>query len=149
MSALRGYPSKLLRRSLDSSQESTVYHRKSGRHSLLAARAAVPCGQASGPAVCRNPLAGSCPRIISEELEELHQRSNSPAQRLEHELHALVSFGIIPLFAFANTSQVIAQTAVRGLLSPLELGILARLVDKPLSIAALSCLTVQLRCRLA
>jgi NhaA family Na+:H+ antiporter len=63
------------------------------------------------------------PRIISEELEELHLCSSSPAQRLEQQLHSAVSFGIIPLFAFANTSLIIDSAAIRGLLSPLGLGI--------------------------
>jgi NhaA family Na+:H+ antiporter len=85
------------------------------------------------------------PRVISEELEDLHQRISSPAQRLEHQLHSMVSFGIIPLFAFANTSLVIEPTALHGLLSPLGLGIMLGLaVGKPLGIGALSWLTVRL-----
>jgi NhaA family Na+:H+ antiporter len=85
------------------------------------------------------------PRVISEELEELHLRSSSPAQRLENQLHAAVSFGVIPLFAFANTSLIIEPAAIRGLLSPLGLGILVGLVvGKPLGIGALSWLTVRL-----
>ncbi|WP_345223355.1 Na+/H+ antiporter NhaA [Hymenobacter koreensis] len=85
------------------------------------------------------------PRTISEELEYLYLSSSSPAQRLEQQLHTLVAFGIIPLFAFANTSLVIAPAAVRGLLSPLGLGILAGLVvGKPLGIAGLSWLSVRL-----
>ncbi|MBO2011095.1 Na+/H+ antiporter NhaA [Hymenobacter negativus] len=85
------------------------------------------------------------PRIISEELEELHQRSSSPAQRLEHQLHSVVSFGIVPLFAFANTSLVIEPAAVQGLSSPLGLGILVGLVmGKPLGVGTLSWLTVRL-----
>ena len=85
------------------------------------------------------------PRVISEELEELHLRSSSPAQRLEQQLHSAVSFGVIPLFAFANTSLVIEPAALRGLLSPLGLGIVVGLVvGKPLGIGALSWLTVRL-----
>jgi NhaA family Na+:H+ antiporter len=57
----------------------------------------------------------------------------------------MVSFGIIPLFAFANTSLVIEPTALHGLLSPLGLGIMLGLaVGKPLGIGALSWLTVRL-----
>jgi NhaA family Na+:H+ antiporter len=85
------------------------------------------------------------PRVISEELEDLHERISSPAQRLEHQLHSVVSFGIIPLFAFANTCLVIEPTALRGLLSPLGLGIaLGLAVGKPLGIGGLSWLTVRL-----
>lgn len=85
------------------------------------------------------------PRVISEELEDLHQRSSSPAQRLEQQLHTVVSFGIIPLFAFANTSLVIESASLRGLLSPLGLGVVVGLVvGKPLGIVFFSWLTVRL-----
>jgi NhaA family Na+:H+ antiporter len=85
------------------------------------------------------------PRIISEELEDLHQLSSSPAQRLETQLHSVVSFGIVPLFAFANTSLVIEPAALQGLLSPLGLGIIVGLVvGKPLGVGLLSWLTVRL-----
>lgn len=75
------------------------------------------------------------PRTISEELEELAEAISSPAQRLEQRLHGLVSFGIVPLFAFANTSLLIELDAVRNLTSPLGLGIMVGLVlGKPLGI---------------
>lgn len=98
-------------------------------------------------ALLRHELHGADadPRTISEELEYLYLRSSSPAQRLEQQLHSVVAFGIIPLFAFANTSLVIAPAAVRGLLSPLGLGILAGLViGKPLGIAGMSWVSVRL-----
>lgn len=48
---------------------------------------------------------------------------SSPAQQLEQRLHRLVAFGIIPLFAFANTSLAL-DASVLGKLAP-PLGILA------------------------
>jgi len=88
---------------------------------------------------------GADPRTISEEFEFLYLRTSSPAQRLEQQLHSAVAFGIIPLFAFANTSLVIEPAAVGGLLSPLGLGILAGLlVGKPLGIGGLAWLSVRL-----
>ncbi|RZK47141.1 MAG: Na+/H+ antiporter NhaA, partial [Hymenobacter sp.] len=39
---------------------------------------------------------GADPWVISEELEDLYQRSSSPAQRLEYQLHSVVSFWVIP-----------------------------------------------------
>ncbi|MCC3156488.1 Na+/H+ antiporter NhaA [Hymenobacter sp. 15J16-1T3B] len=85
------------------------------------------------------------PRTISEELEELSERISSPAQKLEQRLHSVVAFGIIPLFAFANTSLTLDASLVRQLTSPLGLGILAGLVvGKPLGIGLLSWLTVRL-----
>lgn len=84
-------------------------------------------------------------RIISEELEALHLRISSPAQRLEQQLHSLVSFGIIPLFAFANTSLPISLAAVHEINSPLGLGIvIGLLVGKPLGIGVLSWLAIRL-----
>ncbi|UOG75186.1 Na+/H+ antiporter NhaA [Hymenobacter tibetensis] len=87
----------------------------------------------------------SDPRTISEELEHLSELISSPAQKLEQRLHSVVSFGIIPLFAFANTSLAI-DTAVFGeLLSPLGLGVMAGLLlGKPLGIGALSWVAVRL-----
>ncbi|WBO83381.1 Na+/H+ antiporter NhaA [Hymenobacter yonginensis] len=85
------------------------------------------------------------PRIISEELEYLSDAISSPAQKLEQRLHSVVAFGIIPLFAFANTSLIIDGSVFGQLLSPLGLGILLGLVvGKPLGIGALSWLSIRL-----
>lgn len=75
------------------------------------------------------------PRTISEELEALAETISSPAQRLEQRLHGFVSFGIVPLFAFANTSLIIEPGAIQDLVSPLGLGVMTGLVvGKPLGI---------------
>jgi NhaA family Na+:H+ antiporter len=85
------------------------------------------------------------PHGIGAELEALGRRSSSPAQRLEGQLYVVVAFVVIPLFAFANSSLVIAPAAVRGLLSPLGLGIVVGLlVGKPLGVGAVCWLTVRL-----
>lgn len=85
------------------------------------------------------------PRTISEELEELANEVSSPAQKLEERLHSLVAFGIVPLFAFANTSLMIDGAVFRELASPLGLGIGAGLaLGKPLGIVALSWVVVRL-----
>jgi NhaA family Na+:H+ antiporter len=69
----------------------------------------------------------------------------SPAQVLEQRLHGVVAFGVMPLFAFANTSLVIDASMQAQLASPLALGILAGLVvGKPLGIALLSWAAVRL-----
>jgi NhaA family Na+:H+ antiporter len=84
-------------------------------------------------------------RTISEELEALTEVISSPAQKLEQRLHSVVAFGIIPLFAFANTSLIIEPTVFRELLSPLGLGVLAGLVlGKPLGIGLLTWIAVKL-----
>jgi len=85
------------------------------------------------------------PRTISEELEELSAAISSPAQKLEERLHSLVAFGIVPLFAFANTSLQLDTTVFQELASPLALGIGAGLaLGKPLGIVGLSWVVVRL-----
>ncbi|SHI32235.1 Na+:H+ antiporter, NhaA family [Hymenobacter daecheongensis DSM 21074] len=79
------------------------------------------------------------PRTISEELEHLSDTISSPAQKLEQRLHSVVAFGIVPLFAFANTSLVIDSSVFGELFSPLGLGIMVGLVvGKPLGIGAMA-----------
>lgn len=60
----------------------------------------------------------------------------SPSYRLQHFLHKPVAFGIMPLFALANTCIVLAPGWIPGLLSPDGLGIFFGLfIGKPLGIA--------------
>jgi NhaA family Na+:H+ antiporter len=71
--------------------------------------------------------------------------ATSPAQVLEQRLHGVVAFGVMPLFAFANTALVLDAAVRAQLASPLALGILVGLVvGKPLGIGLLSWGTVRL-----
>ncbi len=84
------------------------------------------------------------PRDISEELQALNIRITSPAQRLEDILHGPVSFFIIPLFAFCNTSIGIDVGLFNQLATPLSLGIMVGLfVGKPLGIVLMAWLSVR------
>jgi NhaA family Na+:H+ antiporter len=59
----------------------------------------------------------------------------SPSYILEHRLAGIVAFGVLPLFALANTAIVIPEGWSQGLLSDNSLGILLGLaVGKPLGI---------------
>jgi NhaA family Na+:H+ antiporter len=59
----------------------------------------------------------------------------SPSHRLEHALHTPVAFGILPVFALANTGIVIGSGWAADLASPNSLGILAGLfLGKPIGI---------------
>ncbi len=51
----------------------------------------------------------------------------SPLRELEHDLHSTVSYGILPLFAFANAGISLAEVRFSSLLYPLPLGITAGL----------------------
>jgi len=49
--------------------------------------------------------------------------NKSPLERLEHGLHPYVAFGILPLFAFANTGVSLHGLSLSSLLDPIPLGI--------------------------
>ncbi len=81
-----------------------------------------------------------------EELETLCEHVQPPLIRLEHALHGIVSFGIMPLFAISNAGVSLSGTAIRSAIaSPVTLGVLAGLIlGKPLGITAFSWLAVRL-----
>jgi NhaA family Na+:H+ antiporter len=65
--------------------------------------------------------------------------------RLEHDLHPAVVFGILPLFAFANTGIPLGGLTMDSLLHPVPLGIAAGLfLGNQLGIFSLSWLAVKL-----
>jgi Na+:H+ antiporter, NhaA family len=60
-------------------------------------------------------------------LREGEDGSRSPLRELEHDLHTSVSYGILPLFAFANSGISLEGIRISSLLHPLPLGIAAGL----------------------
>ena len=81
-----------------------------------------------------------------EELETLCEMVQPPLIRLEHALHGIVAFGIMPLFALSNAGVSLSVEAIRATAgSPVALGVLVGLtLGKPLGIAAFSWLAVRL-----
>jgi Na+:H+ antiporter, NhaA family len=76
-------------------------------------------------------------------LETLTEQAQAPLARLEHALHGIVTFGVMPLFALAN-----AGVSLRGgggmLATPVALGVLLGLViGKPIGITLASWLAVR------
>ncbi len=57
-----------------------------------------------------------------------HDPNHSPCKHLEHALHPWVSFGILPLFAFANAGVPFKGIGLESLQDPLTLGIIGGLV---------------------
>jgi NhaA family Na+:H+ antiporter len=51
------------------------------------------------------------------------EMGTSPLEKLEHDLHPTVAFGILPLFAFMNTGISLAGLTAESLLAPVPLGI--------------------------
>ena len=80
-----------------------------------------------------------------EEIETLCEHAQPTLIRLEHALHGIVSFGIMPVFALANAGVTLDATALRdAVLSPVTLGAAAGLlIGKPLGIVGFSWLGVR------
>ena len=71
--------------------------------------------------------------------------AKSPSHRLEHWLHKPVAFGVLPVFALANTGVVFGADWAAALTSPNGIGIgLGLVLGKPLGIALLTLLAVTL-----
>ncbi len=69
----------------------------------------------------------------------------SPLREMEHDLHATVSYGILPLFAFANAGISLKGIRLSSLLYPLPLGIAAGLfLGKQVGVFLFSFLAVKL-----
>lgn len=73
--------------------------------------------------------------------------SESPLEKLEHALTTPVNYGIMPLFALANTNITFQSGMPGGLLSSLGLGIVIGLfVGKTIGVTLFSWLAVKLKC---
>ncbi|HNP63310.1 MAG TPA: Na+/H+ antiporter NhaA [Woeseiaceae bacterium] len=69
---------------------------------------------------------------------------HSPLRDLEHDLHSVVAFGVLPLFAFVNAGLDLGGVSLDDLLHPVPLGIAAGLfVGKQLGIFLLCYLAIR------
>jgi NhaA family Na+:H+ antiporter len=76
-------------------------------------------------------------------VESVAEEAQAPLQRLEHRLHGVVSFGIMPLFALANAGVPLTGAAT-ALSSPVALGIvLGLLLGKPIGVTLFAWLSVR------
>ncbi len=67
-----------------------------------------------------------------------------PLRRLEHDLHPVVAYAILPLFAFANAGVSLKGMSVWSLLEPVPLGITAGLLlGKTVGVFGMSLLAVK------
>ncbi|HJP82842.1 MAG TPA: Na+/H+ antiporter NhaA, partial [Fimbriimonadaceae bacterium] len=69
------------------------------------------------------------------DLEVACEKAQMPLQRIGDKIQPLVSFGIMPIFAFANAGIALEGSSLAGLRSPIGLGIILGLVlGKPIGI---------------
>jgi NhaA family Na+:H+ antiporter len=85
-------------------------------------------------------------RALLQTMENSVHHVETPLQRLEHDLHIPVSFGVIPIFALANAGIPIEWGAAAESLShPVTLGVgLGLIVGKLIGVAGASWLAVRL-----
>ena len=70
------------------------------------------------------------------ELETACENAQAPLLRMEHGLHGIVAFGIMPLFALANAGVHFGSGLLAGLSVPVTLGtVLGLVIGKPVGIA--------------
>jgi len=79
-------------------------------------------------------------------LETNCEAAQAPLQRIEHELHPWVAFGIIPLFALANAGVRLSGDLAGAFAHPVTLGVILGLViGKPIGISLFAWLAVRTR----
>lgn len=81
-----------------------------------------------------------------QELEDACEAVLSPLQRLEHNLHPWVTFGIVPVFALANAGVSLSGTSMSATTLPVMLGVvLGLVVGKPFGLLGATWLALRLR----
>ncbi len=71
---------------------------------------------------------------------------HSPLKSLEHDLHSVVAFIILPIFAFANSGLNLANMGLEQLLHPVPVGIaLGLFIGKQVGVFAFAWLAIQLK----
>lgn len=82
--------------------------------------------------------------------KDLNKPENSPLVTTEHALHGWVSFGVLPIFAFANAGVSFEGLSMETFATPITLGILFGLLfGKQMGVMILSFIAVQLKlCKL-
>ncbi len=83
---------------------------------------------------------------ILSDIEKLNDRAHTPLQKLEHAMHPIITFFILPVFALANAGVYIDGSIIDMVLHPISLGIIGGLLlGKSLGISLFSHLVVKLK----
>lgn len=86
------------------------------------------------------------PRDITEELEDIANKTSSPSQVLENQLHGFVAYLVMPIFALCNTGFLIEGNITEILSTPLSWGImLGLIIGKPFGIFLTAFLAIKLK----
>ena len=78
-------------------------------------------------------------------MRDANDPGHSPLRELEHDLHHVVAFGVLPIFAFVNAGISFAGVRIGDLLHPVPLGIAAGLfIGKQLGVFAFCAVAIKL-----
>lgn len=70
-----------------------------------------------------NPTVTGEQHQLLTKIETLTLEASTPLQRLEHSMHALVAFVIMPLFALSNAGIEISQESISSVFNPVTMGV--------------------------
>lgn len=83
---------------------------------------------------------------VIEKIKTLTRAAETPLQRLEHSLHPIVAFIILPLFAMANAGIEFSGDFFTSLIQPVSIGVIAGLfLGKSIGIFSLCWITVKMK----
>ena len=78
-------------------------------------------------------------------MRDANDPGHSPLRELEHDLHHVVAFGVLPIFAFVNAGISFAGVGMEDLLHPVPMGIAAGLfIGKQLGVFAFCAVAIKL-----
>ncbi|MFO0362602.1 MAG: Na+/H+ antiporter NhaA, partial [Flavobacteriales bacterium] len=83
---------------------------------------------------------------VIEEVRTLSKKALTPLQQLEHAMHPLVAFVIMPVFALANAGVTLSGDVMHALTSHVAVGVFAGLlIGKLIGVVGVSWLLIRLR----
>lgn len=83
---------------------------------------------------------------ILSKIEELNDQAHTPLQKLEHALHPIITFFILPVFALANAGVHIDGSIIDMIIHPISIGIIAGLlIGKSVGISVFSHMVVKFK----
>lgn len=93
-----------------------------------------------------NPLLTPEQTHILAEMKKCSAAAETPLQRLEHRMHPLVAFVVMPVFALANAGVILSSESFRMITDPLVLGVFFGLVlGKFIGISGMTAIMIRLK----
>jgi Na+:H+ antiporter, NhaA family len=93
-----------------------------------------------------SPLVTADQLHVLEKIRNTAKKALTPLQRLEHSMHPLVAFVIMPVFAFANAGVTLSGDLISEITSPVTVGIFAGLLlGKVIGVVGISMFVLKMK----